>query len=160
MITINVNLTASESLEKLLLSALRQAEAAPRKTENEQEAEAPAESEAPGRDEALLGPANEELDKRPAPLNGLTYETEDVRDAMHKARLRIEGSDYKTNAASQGYVAWHDKLTKWFKDKAAELGFPKPSAIPDQENRLLFIKYCYTVQPDEATGKLIQDLPF
>jgi hypothetical protein len=60
MITINVNLT--ESLEKLLLSALRQAEA-------------PAESEAPGRDEALLGPANEEPDKRPAPLNGLTYET-------------------------------------------------------------------------------------
>lgn len=136
MITINVNLTASESLEKLLLSALRQAEAAPRKTENE------------------------ELDKRPEPLNGSTYETEDVRDAMHKARLRIEGSDYRTNAASQGYVAWHDKLTKWFKDKAAELGFPKPSAIPDQENRLLFIKYCYTVQPDEAAGKLIQDLPF
>ena len=88
MITINVNLTASESLEKLLLSALRQAEAAPRKTENEQEAEAPAESEAPGRDEALLGPANEKLDKRPAPLNGSTYETEDVSDAMHKARLR------------------------------------------------------------------------
>lgn len=160
MITINVNLTASESLERLLLSVLGQAEAAPKETGSKQGAEASTKSEAPGRDEALLGPANEKLDKRPEPLNGSTYETEDVRDAMHKARLRIEGSDYKTNAASQGYVAWHDKLTKWFKDKAAELGFPKPSAIPDQENRLLFIKYCYTVQPDEATGKLIQDLPF
>ncbi len=55
---------------------------------------------------------------------------EDVREAMHRTRQRIEGEDYKENTASEAYMKYHKALTAQFKNIAALLGADKPSALP------------------------------
>lgn len=96
--------------------------------------------------------------KDPAPLDGKAYGVADIRAAIHKTRCNIEGEDYRTNNTSDGYVAWHRKLTQWFLDKAAELGYAKPTAIDKQEDILSFIHHCLTLGVT-ADGKFNQDLP-
>jgi hypothetical protein len=70
------------------------------------------------------------------------YTEVDVRDAMDRARRRIEGEDYKTNTTGELYTQWHRKLTAWFKQTAAAYGSDKPSTLPDSESRRKFIEEC------------------
>lgn len=66
---------------------------------------------------------------------------EDVRAAMHQARQRIEGEDYKEHTDSETYKKYHKPLTAQFKNIAALLGAEKPSLLPP-EQRANFIKQC------------------
>lgn len=66
---------------------------------------------------------------------------EDVREAMHTARQRIEGNDYKEHTDSEPYKKYHRALTEQFKSISASLGSDRPSALPP-EQRGSFIKAC------------------
>lgn len=70
-----------------------------------------------------------------------TYTEEDVREAMHKCRCRIEGEDYKDNPQGEGYAKWHKNLTAFFKNMSARLGYDRPSELP-VELRKAFIDEC------------------
>ena len=87
--------------------------------------------------------------------------TEDVREAMYAVRRRIEGEDWQENKTSEGYKAFHKKLTDLFKQLAREASKgaeEKPSALgPDQRGE--FIKSCSLIRLSED-GKSITDLPF
>lgn len=66
---------------------------------------------------------------------------QDVREAMHRTRQRIEGEDYKNNTNSEGYKKYHKPLTAQFKNIAALLGSDKPSTLP-ADKRASFIQQC------------------
>lgn len=66
---------------------------------------------------------------------------EDVRSAMHKARQRIEGENYKEQPDSEGYKMYHKQMTAAFKNISALLGADKPSALPE-DKRTSFIGQC------------------
>lgn len=66
---------------------------------------------------------------------------EDVRSAMHKARQRIEGENYKEQPDSEGYKKYHKQMTAAFKNISALLGADKPSALPE-DKRMSFIGQC------------------
>lgn len=84
---------------------------------------------------------------------------EDVRAAMHRARKRIEGEDYKDNTQSDAYKRYHRQLTAKFKNIAALLGAEKPSALPE-EQRAQFIAQCdeLGIKDDGTIG--VTKLPF
>ena len=73
------------------------------------------------------------------------YTELDVREAMHKARQRIEGEDYKDNTEGELYKKYHREMSRWFK-RTAEVtgGADKPSALPP-DKREAFIKECERV---------------
>lgn len=93
--------------------------------ESEQPAEIPAETSAEI-------PADDEP-------KGLTEQ--DIREAMHLTRQRIEGEDYKDNPDGEGYKLYHRLLTQEFKNIASLLGADKPSALPAEQRRA-FIDEC------------------
>ena len=84
---------------------------------------------------------------------------EDVRAAMHRARQRIEGEDYKDNTQSEAYKRYHRQLTAEFKSIAALLGAEKPSALPEDQ-RAQFIAQCdeLGIKDDGTIG--VTKLPF
>ncbi len=86
------------------------------------------------------------------------FTEEDVRAAMHRARMNIEGEDYKDNTDSELYKKYHKKLNAEFKRIASLLGADKPSLLTP-ENRQSFINACdvLTVLPD---GKIGNAVPF
>lgn len=86
------------------------------------------------------------------------YTEVDVRDAMDRARRRIEGEDYKTNTDGELYKKWHRKLTGWFKNTAAIYGSDKPSTLPDSDSRRKFIEDCDRVHTNE--DDLTMPIPF
>lgn len=90
----------------------------------QQEAETPTDHPEP-QPEAEAG-ANRELTE------------EDVREAMHKVRQRIEGENYKENTDSENYKKYHRVLTQTFKNISALLGSDKPSTLP-ADQRAAFI---------------------
>lgn len=69
------------------------------------------------------------------------YTEEDIREAMHRTRQRIEGEDYRDNTGSEAYKKYHKALTSEFKALAALQGAEKPSAIKEY-NRYAFICAC------------------
>lgn len=81
---------------------------------------------------------------------------EDVRAAMHRARMHIEGEDYKDNTDSELYKKYHKKLNAEFKRIASLLGADKPSLLAP-ENRQSFINACdvLTVLPDGNIGSAV-----
>ena len=82
-----------------------------------------------------------EAEKPAAVAKKNTLTTEDARDAMHRARVRFEGENYRDNTTSEGYVKYHRALTTQFKNIAAHLGASKPSEL--QENDIkAFIDAC------------------
>lgn len=105
--------------------------------------------EAPAAEPAAAGPQ-----EAPKPLTA-----EDVRAAMHRARQRIEGEDYKDNTQSEAYKRYHRQLTAEFKNIAALLGAEKPSALPE-EQRAQFIAQCdeLGIKDDGTIG--VTKLPF
>ena len=85
----------------------------------QQEAETPTDQPKPQPEpEAEAENANRELTE------------EDVREAMHKVRQRIEGENYKENTDSENYKKYHRVLTQTFKNISALLGSDKPSTLP------------------------------
>lgn len=88
-----------------------------------------------------------------------TYTEEDIREAMHRARQRIEGEDYKDHPESEAYQKYHKALTSYFKGMAITLGFDKPSAINTQQGRASFIRDCEAVMIMED-GSIGVEAPF
>ena len=101
-----------------------------RKAKGEAAAEAPA-TDAAGEQQEEETPADQ-----PEPQPEAEAETnrelteEDVREAMHKVRQRIEGENYKENTDSENYKKYHCVLTQTFKNISALLGSDKPSTSP------------------------------
>lgn len=83
---------------------------------------------------------------------------EDVRAAMHAARQRIEGEDYKENTYGDLYKKYHKPLTAQFKNIAALLGADKPSALPS-DKIADFIEQCNGLQIMED-GMIGSNCPF
>ena len=109
-----------------------------RKAKGEAAAEAPA-TDAPVDQQEEETPADQ-----PEPQPEAEAETnrelteEDVREAMHKVRQRIEGENYKENTDSENYKKYHRVLTQTFKNISALLGSDKPSTLP-ADQRAAFI---------------------
>ena len=87
-------------------------------TKHEEAAQAPVRKTRKAKGEAAAENANRELTE------------EDVREAMHKVRQRIEGENYKENTDSENYKKYHRVLTQTFKNISALLGSDKPSTLP------------------------------
>lgn len=85
--------------------------------------------------------ASEAADTTDAQAEQKELTEQDVREAMHRARQRIEGEDYKNNTESDGYKKYHKPLTATFKNIAALLGSDKPSTLP-ADKREMFIQQC------------------
>ena len=110
----------------------------------------PKKTEAPAEPEAPAAPAAAAPEAAPADTGDMPDEVfypqeEDVRTAMHQARCRIEGEDYKDKPSDD----LHRAVTDVFKAIANDLsGQKKPSALP-QELRRAFIDAARTVQQGE-----------
>lgn len=110
----------------------------------------PKKTEAPAEPEAPAAPAAAAPEAAPADTGDMPDEVfypqeEDVRTAMHQARCRIEGEDYKDKPSDD----LHRAVTDVFKAIANDLsGQKKPSALP-QELRQAFIDAARTVQQGE-----------
>ena len=109
-----------------------------RKAKGEAAAEAPA-TDAPVDQQVEETPADqtEPQPEAEAETNRELTE-EDVREAMHKVRQRIEGENYKENTDSENYKKYHRVLTQTFKNISALLGSDKPSTLP-ADQRAAFI---------------------
>lgn len=121
----------------------------PKKTDTPAEQEAPA---APAAAEpAPEAPAADTVGDMPDEV--FYPQEEDIRTAMHVARQRIEGEDYKDKPSDD----LHRAVTEVFKAIANELsGQKKPSALP-QEKRQAFIDTSRTIQQG-ADGKFTYTL--
>lgn len=113
--------------------------------EPEQPEEAPAEipAEVPG--------------DEPQPEEPKELTEQNIREAMHLTRQRIEGEDYKDNPDGEGYKLYHRLLTQEFKNIASLLGAEKPSALP-AEKREAFITECGLLEAKD--GKIVKQPPF
>ena len=110
------------------------------------QAEAPADAEAPANEPEAQAEAQADAapaDEAQAEAKELTEE--DVRDAMKRARVRIEGEDWETNTSDEKRNKYHRLLNQNFKNIAALLGSDKPSTLP-AEQRASFIKQCDELQ--------------
>lgn len=88
--------------------------------------EAPAASDLPFQTEAPAAEPQAPATEAPAKK----YTAADVRDAMHRCRLRIEGADYENNRESEGRKLYHKALNTKFKRIAESLGYDKPTLLP------------------------------
>lgn len=105
----------------------------------------PKKTEAPAEPEAPAAPEAAPADTGDMPDEVFYPQEEDVRTAMHRARCRIEGEDYKDKPSDD----LHRAVTDVFKAIANDLsGQKKPSALP-QELRQAFIDAARTVQQGE-----------
>lgn len=87
---------------------------------------------------------NQEAAPEPAPESqepNKELTEEDVREAMNRARCRIEGEDWKDNTDGDLYKKYHRQLNATFKNISALLGADKPSALP-ADKRADFIAEC------------------
>ena len=127
-----------------------QAAEEPAKEPEAEEAAAPAgdSAEAPASEQ----PAAE------APAEGKALTVEDVREAMRRARVRIEGEDWETNTTGEGYTKYHRQLNATFKNIAALLGSDKPSTL-SEDKFASFIKQCDELIVD-ADGTITTKCPY
>ena len=117
-------------------------------------------AEEPKAEEPAEEPAKEPKAEEPAaeaPTEGKAPTAEDVRKAMDRARVRIEGEDWETNITSEGRTKYHKQLTATFKNISSLLGSDKPSPLPE-ENRRSFINQCDELVVEN--GEIITTLPF
>lgn len=114
------------------------------KTETPAPESAPAEQPAEEKPAGDAGQAEPEAAPEAEP-EAKELTEQDVREAMHRARQRIEGEDYKDNAQGEGYTKYHRQLTATFKNISALLGSDKPSTLP-ADKREAFIKECDELQ--------------
>ncbi len=107
---------------------------------NEPEPQAEAEEAAAPAGDSAEAPASEQPAAE-APAGGKALTVEDVREAMRRARVRIEGEDWETNTTGEGYTKYHRQLNATFKNIAALLGSDKPSTL-SEDKFASFIKQC------------------
>ena len=129
-----------------------------------QAAEAPANEPEPQAEEAAApagdsaeAPASEQPAAE-APAGGKALTVEDVREAMRRARVRIEGEDWETNTTGEGYTKYHRQLNATFKNIAALLGSDKPSTL-SEDKFASFIKQCDELIVD-ADGTITTKCPY
>ena len=153
-VTIQVNIGVTPEVVQLVTAILtKQAPA------NEQENTAAAPGKGRGRKKSDPAPApesqepangegqqadNQEAAPEPAPASqepNKELTEEDVREAMNRARCRIEGEDWKDNTDGDLYKKYHRQLNATFKNISALLGADKPSALP-ADKRADFIAEC------------------
>lgn len=106
-----------------------------RKGKGEATAEAPANDAAGDQPEPQAETPTDQPEPQPEPeaeaeAANRELTEEDVREAMHKVRQRIEGENYKENTDSENYKKYHRVLTQTFKNISALLGSDKPSTLP------------------------------
>lgn len=153
MPTVQTAQPASEQPEAPAPKPKRGRKAAEPEPEPQPEAEAPEVTEQPT-DEPEPQPEAEapqpEASQEPKELT-----EQDIREAMHRTRQRIEGENYKEETDSELYKKFHRQLTAQFKQIAAFLGADKPSALP-LEQRASFIRQCdeLVVDGDTITTKV------
>lgn len=75
---------------------------------------------------------------------------------MAATRRRIEGDDWETNTASEGYQKYHRKLNGLFKTTAMRIAGCKPTEIDDPFKVQLFCEACSYMTID-ADGQVIED---
>lgn len=143
MPTVQTAQPASEQPEAPAPKPKRGRKAAEPEPEPQPEAEAPEVTEQPT-DEPEPQPEAEapqpEASQEPKELT-----EQDIRDAMHRTRQRIEGENYKDETDGELYKKYHRQLTSWFKNTAALLGSDKPSALiteKGQDEARQFIEEC------------------
>lgn len=68
-----------------------------------------------------------------------TYAPEDVRAAIHKARLRIEGDDYMDNPDSELRKKYHSAVSKECLKIAQLLGADKPSKLKEEDRKAFIV---------------------
>lgn len=108
-------------------------------------AEAPAPEVEDPAEEAAPEPEPEAEAEAPAEEEPKELTEQDIRDAMHRTRQRIEGENYKDETDGELYKKYHRQLTSWFKNTAALLGSYKPSALiteKGQDEARQFIAEC------------------
>ena len=166
---ISIEIGVTPELRALAESLLGTRKAAPEsvvvvkevKQKAEPKAAKQAEKEAPKQEakpQPQPQPRQEEQPKaQPQQEQKATYTEEDVREAMHKCRCRIEGEDYKENTSSESYTKYHKNLTAYFKNMSARLGYDRPSELP-AELRKAFIDECAEIIVGE--DGLLTSLPF
>lgn len=112
--------------------------------------------------EAAKEPEKEEKQEEPKAPETPKAETptaEDVREAMHQARERIEGVDYRNNTQGELYQAYHKALTAKFKEISSLYGSDKPSGLaPDMRNA--FIVDCANLYVENGKIMLNTEAPF
>lgn len=82
------------------------------------------------------------------------YTAADVREAMHRCRLRIEGPDYENNTESEGRKLYHKALNTKFKRIAESLGYDKPTLLPAELiDGFIAQTECIVVENGEVTDK-------
>lgn len=135
---------ASEQPQAAAPAKKRGRKAATAEAEPAPQAEAP---EAPAEEAAPEAEAEQPEAAESAGPKELTEQ--DIRDAMHRTRQRIEGENYKDETESELYQKYHRQLTAWFKNTAALFGSDKPSALiaeKGQDEARAFIAECDRLQ--------------
>lgn len=153
-INVHVTVDVTDRLHELL-SALRGAPCPPAAPALNEPEPVPPVVAAPA-PEAVMAAISEAVTADPAVAHPIKkeYTLVDVREAIDRTRLRIEGEDW-LNANSAGRLRWHEPLNAWFRLTAAHFGAEKPSWLPDSESRRLFIAECdrVTVEDDSLVVK-------
>jgi len=148
-IKVNVQIGVTPEVVSLVSAILNkpaavEAPAAAAPAATEETTQQPAAVEAPAAP-AAAAPEAAPADTGDMPDEVFYPQEEDVRTAMHRARCRIEGEDYKDKPSDD----LHRAVTDVFKAIANDLsGQKKPSALP-QELRQAFIDAARTVQQGE-----------
>lgn len=154
-INVQVNIGVTPEVVQLVTSILQRTpptEIAPATSEQPRESAAPTQgkrgkgkakptSDIAAEAEAAPEANAEAAPEAEAPAEGKALTVEDVREAMRRARVRIEGEDWETNTTGEGYTKYHRQLNATFKNIAALLGSDKPSTL-SEENYASFIKQC------------------
>lgn len=156
-ISINLNvlfdLTARMAKTLTALAGRQPQPAAPTPTALPESAES--DKPAPASDKPT--PAPEPVAPAPAQTKELT--AEDVRDAIHRTRLRFEG-DYVNNRDTEEYNRYHGALNTLFKQSSMALaGVKKPSLLPP-DKIADFIADCEGITMDENGDLIPAKAPF
>lgn len=118
------------------------AEPKPRRGRKNVEQPAPqVEETAQGEQPTDEAPADAPAEEAQADQGPKELTEQDIREAMHRTRQRIEGENYKDETDGELYQKYHRQLTSQFKNIAALLGADKPSALP-ADKREQFIREC------------------
>lgn len=95
----------------------------------------------------------------PAPAQAKELTAEDVRDAIHRTRLRFEGN-YTESTDTEEYKRYHGALNTLFKQSAMALaGVKKPSLLPP-DKIADFIADCEGITMDENGDLIPAKAPF
>ena len=153
-INLNVLFDLTARMAKTLTAlAGRPAQPAPAPTALPESAES--DKPAPASDKPT--PAPEPVAPAPAQTKELT--AEDVRDAIHRTRLRFEG-DYVNNRDTEEYNRYHGALNTLFKQSSMALaGVKKPSLLPP-DKIADFIADCEGITMDENGDLIPAKAPF